>query len=69
MWAYTFIAAVNICMVNLASETKMSYVLKCLRFLLFGFSFVWACVNHILSYSGLTCQIVRGAGLKGKEGK
>ena len=49
------------------SETEMSYVLKGL--LLFGFSFVWAAVNHFLYCWGLTCRIVRGAGLEGKPGK
>lgn len=28
MWAYTFIAAFNVCMVNLENDTKMSYILK-----------------------------------------
>ena len=28
MWAYTFIAAVNICVVNVTSDIKMSYVFE-----------------------------------------
>ena len=66
---YKCIAAVNICIVNVAKDTKMSYVFWKVfeHFLLFGFSSIWTGVSHFLCWE-LTCRIVRGAGQEKVEG-